>query len=151
MYKMHRHRGPKIQDIIQHVPPHPYMLLYAATPIDEVRARLVEIEIVRNIYVLNSKGQLIGYLSLGRLIRYFTTMRRRSGLHYHSLLEFVSARTVQDLMEEDVVFARMGDYAQEVLDKMIAREIKEVPVIDGSRRVVGNIGILDLWRHTEGL
>ena len=138
-----------IKSILNRLPTHPYVLFYMDDPIELVKRRLEEIEFLRNIYVLDSQDRLAGYLSLGRIIRYFTSMRRKTGLHYHTLLEFVSAKIVMDLMEEDIVFAWEESLAEEILDIMIARGIKEVPVVDKNRQVIGNIGILDLWRITE--
>ncbi|OCC15171.1 hypothetical protein DBT_1291 [Dissulfuribacter thermophilus] len=139
----------KIVDILNSIPMHPYALLHATEPIEYVKRRLEQFEVLRNLYVIDNEERLIGYVSLGRLIRYLTSTRRKTSFHYHTLLEYVSAKTVLDLMEEDIVFARKMDLAEDVLHKMIWRGIKEVPVIDEGRRVISNVGILDLWRFTE--
>ena len=54
-----------------------------------------------------------------------------------------------DIMESRVISAHTGDAIDAVLDRMIQNDIKEIPVIDERQKIVGNLGIIDLWQLAE--
>ncbi len=139
----------RISDILDRIPDHPYLVLKSDDPLDGLAEKVQRFSLLRNIYVVDDDDRLIGYISLGRLIRYLTAMRRRSPLHYHALLEYVSFNCVSDIMEQDVIYAFVDDLIEPMLERMVERGIKEMPVVDKEKRIVSNVGILDLWRFTN--
>ena len=139
-------RGIRIADVLGELPRHPCLILDRDEPLEGLAAQVQERPVLRNIYVVDGKGQLVGHISLGRLIRYLTAIWRRDPVHYHDLLEYVSFSRVSDLMDEDVIYAFEDDMVEPMLHRMVDRDIKEMPVVDREQRIVANISILDLWR-----
>ena len=66
------------------------------------------------------------------------SMRRRMGEIY-----------CRDIMVRDVVTAEYGDELEVVWEKMRARKLKGVPVVDRARRVVGIVTIVDFLKRTD--
>ena len=57
----------------------------------------------------------------------------------------ITAKKVADLMERDIVCAHPYDTVESVLDRMVPRNIKQVPVVDKELRIIKVVSILDLW------
>ena len=52
-------------------------------------------------------------------------------------------------MDKYVVCARKEDDLKTVLERMIDNHIKEIPVVDEDKKIIANIGIIDLWKLIE--
>ena len=58
--------------------------------------------------------------------------------------------TVRDLMSSDIVCARDTDDAQQVAQRMSDAQVRRLPVLDSSDRLVGMVSLGDLARETSG-
>ena len=58
--------------------------------------------------------------------------------------------TVRDLMSSDIVCARDTDDAQQVAQRMSDAQVRRLPVLDSSDRLVGMVSLGDLARETDG-
>ena len=58
--------------------------------------------------------------------------------------------SVRDLMSSDIVCARDTDDAQSVAQRMSDAQVRRLPVLDASDRLVGMISLGDLARETTG-
>ena len=58
--------------------------------------------------------------------------------------------SVRDLMSKDIVCARDTDDAQDIAAKMSAAQVRRLPVLDASDRLVGMVSLGDLARETSG-
>ena len=139
----------KINEILQEIREHPYLKVYETTPLNQVARELIEHPEIRSIYVVDAQERLKGTLSLGTLIRSLTAERHRPYFHTRSLLECITCQQVGDIMNEDVLSASAQDDVERVLNLMINRNIKEIPIVDQKGRLVSNVGLLDIWRLTE--
>lgn len=139
----------KINEILQGVREHPYLKVSETALLDQVARELIERPEIRSIYVVDAQGRLKGTLSLGTLIRSLTAERHRPYFHTRSLLECITCQQVGDIMNEDVLSARADDEMEKVLNLMINHNIKEIPVVDRQGHLIGNVGLLDLWRLAE--
>ena len=52
-------------------------------------------------------------------------------------------------MDKYVVCARKEEHPESVLERMIDNHIKEIPVVDEDKKIIANIGIIDLWKLIE--
>ena len=57
---------------------------------------------------------------------------------------------VRDLMSSGIVCARVDDDIEEVASKMSEAQVRRLPVIDDSEKLVGIVSLGDLSRETEG-
>jgi CBS domain-containing protein len=61
----------------------------------------------------------------------------------------ITAQKAADIMDKYVVCARKEDDLKTVLERMIDNHIKEIPVVDEDKKIIANIGIIDLWKLIE--
>lgn len=140
----------KVSEALEQVEGLPYMEVGGEATLEEISDKIKDLRQVRGIYVVDAEGRLIGTLSLGVLIRHLTAARRRSPFLVRSLLARLTTTNVIDLMDKNVVYARQEEDFNQVLDRMIQRNIKEIPVVDEERRIKAVLSILDLWRLAGG-
>ena len=57
---------------------------------------------------------------------------------------------VRDLMSSGIVCARIGDNVEDVATRMSEAQVRRLPVIDDSEKLVGIVSLGDLSRETEG-
>lgn len=135
----------KIGEALYTIESRSYFAISCKSTLDEVAERIRRERQIRGIYVLDEKGRLEGYLSLGVLIRNLLTSRHKPLFHLRSMLYQVSSEKVADIMETNVICARKNDLVETVLDWMADRNIKEIPIVDNDRRIIAVANILDLW------
>ena len=104
---------------------------------------------VRGIYVVDERGRLLGTISLGVLIRHLASVRLRPQFHMRSLLNRITSEKMADLMDRHVIAAGKEEDLPSVIDRMMTANIKEIPVVDENRRLLGALSLLDLWNLLE--
>ena len=57
---------------------------------------------------------------------------------------------VRDIMTSGIVCAREDDSVEDVASKMSEAQVRRLPVIDGSEKLVGIVSLGDLSRETDG-
>jgi CBS domain-containing protein len=139
----------KFAEILDSIFKLPYLAIAGDSRLDEAAEQVIRNPQIRGIYVVDEQEKLQGYLSLGVLIRHVIASRHRSQFHVRSLLSTITAEKVADLMEREVVCAQTDDLVDTVLDRMVLRNIKQIPVVDKDRRIIANLSILDLWNIVE--
>ncbi len=139
----------KIKEILDKVLSHSYLEIPETASVDEVAEKMIMKPEVRIIYVVDEKGRVKGTLSLGYLIRSLTARRHRPRFHARSIIEYITCEKVGDIMDKDVIFAKIDDDIEKVLDLMLENNIKDIPVVDNQGKIISNIGLLDLWRFSE--
>ncbi len=139
----------KFAEIIDTVFKLPYLAISEECTLEEASIQVTENPQVRGIYVVDDKKRLQGYLSLGVLIRHVMASRHKPHFHVRSLLSMITAKKVTDLMERDVIIAQKNDTLESILDKMVLRNIKQVPVVNQKQQIIANVSILDLWKIIE--
>ncbi|HID98339.1 MAG TPA: CBS domain-containing protein [Thermodesulfobacteriaceae bacterium] len=139
----------KIKDILDKADSLPCIRVHAGLPIGSVAEKLMETPQVREIYVVDKNGRLVGGVSPGRLIRMICAAKRGSQFSTRRLLTSIACEHISDIMDPRIIFARKEDNLDEVIELMLDGNIKEIPIVDQSRRIIANLGILDLWRLAE--
>jgi CBS domain-containing protein len=100
----------------------------------------------RLLYVVDNEGRLIGTVSLGNLVRHFFSGSHEPRIHARSLLSMITSETAKDIMERHPIFAGEEEVVEEVLKRMIEKNVKEIAVLDGEERPIGDITMIDLLR-----
>ena len=139
----------KFADVMETIFKLGYLTLPEECTLEEASVQVARNPHARGIYVVDDKEKIQGYLSLGVLIRHIMSSRHKPHFHVRSLLSIITAKKVSDLMEKDVIVARENDTIESVVDMMVERNIKQVPVVNGEGRILANVSILDLWRIME--
>ncbi len=103
----------------------------------------------RIVYVVNSDRKLLGFISVDNLkdviFRYHLNGRLSDIIVVTEHLEeiFIS-ETAEDIMETGVTVCYENEKLGEVITRMVAHNVKDMPVIDLKRRVIANLDILDI-------
>ena len=106
--------------------------------------------------VLSDGGYLVGMVTEGDLLRLETTPRLPefinllgAVIYYHGVDTYnedfkkMLAQKAADIMTEDVITVKEGTDIAEVAHLMLDNNIKQVPVVDGSK-IVGMVGRADI-------
>jgi CBS domain-containing protein len=139
----------RISEALDKIESQPYLSVSADSTLEKVAEQITREKRIRGIYVLDKRGRLEGYLSLGVLIRNVVISRNQPRFHIRSLLTQITSEKVADIMETHVVCARKNDPVERILDLMGDRNMKEIPIVDEDRRIIAIATILDLWRLIE--
>ena len=127
----------------------PYLAISPESCLEEAAEKITKKQHIRGIYVVDEQGRLQGYLSLGVLIRHVLEAREKPHFHARSLLARITCEKVADIMDKNVIYAQKEDDVDRVVNRMVLRNIKEIPVVDEERRIIASVGVLDLWRLVE--
>ena len=103
----------------------------------------------RLLYVVDDGGRLQGVISLGHLVRHVFFHYHNSYIHTQNISSLAVAETARDFMQREPLAATLSDEVEEVLDRMIKHNVKEIPVVDEGQRVVGDLTMVDLLQHHE--
>ncbi len=119
-------------------------LISQETPIPELAKAIEWHRHSRQLYVVDGQEHLLGNITLGRLVMYVFASSHGSNMNPRHVLELITCKTAGDLMTEGTVSARMEDEVGEVLERMVAGNVDEVPVVDDEGRVVADLTMIDL-------
>jgi CBS-domain-containing membrane protein len=134
-----------VEETLNKIPPHDYLAISGDCSLEEAAERLIHMRQIRGVYVVDAKERLQGYLSLGVLIRNVMGGRFKPYFHLRSLLARLTTEKVADIMTKNVVYARKEDDIERTLERMIPRNMKEIPIVDDEGRMIAVVGIIDLW------
>lgn len=139
----------KIGDVLHKIGNLPYLAIHMDCTLEEASRKIADMGHLRTIYVIGYDGRLQGILSLGELIRSLISAGHKPHFHARSLLARITAKTVSDIMDKYVVYTGKEEHPESVLERMIDNHIKEIPVVDEDKKIIANIGIIDLWKLIE--
>ncbi|HAK88996.1 MAG: hypothetical protein A2077_01355 [Nitrospirae bacterium GWC2_46_6] len=108
---------------------------------------------VKGLPVLDKNGTLMGMLSMGDILKAvfpsYMSMMDLGEFTWDGMVESmakkVSGKKVEALMTEPVVTVDEDASLMECVDHMIKKNVKRLPVLDGSGRVVGMIYERDVF------
>jgi Mg/Co/Ni transporter MgtE len=130
-------------DTIENIP---FLAISADRTLTEATEEISGIQQPRSIYVVDNQGRLQGTLSIGTLIREVIAARHEPQFGIRSLLAHITSEKVADITNRHVIYAQKNDDLENVLNRMISYNIKEIPIVDKDQHIIANVGILDLWR-----
>ena len=115
--------------------------------VDALRKMLDDLR-TRHVYVVDERGVLIGSLRLNAVTAYLFPYTSASDVDTipptGRMLAAISARKVGDIMNVSPRYVRDGHLVPEVVRIMCEEGINELPVVDGERRVVGEVSFLEI-------
>jgi CBS domain-containing protein len=105
----------------------------------------------RLLYVLDGEGKLAGVISLGRLVRHVFNSYHEPKIHSRHLLNTIFSDTAQHLMQKETISALIEEDVEEVLQRMINTNAKEVAVLDQENRLVADLTMVDMLKYYQRL
>lgn len=103
---------------------------------------------LRDVYVVDDDGVLLGHLSHERLLRLVLDEHR----HVRSrrqLMERVAGGVARDLMNSSFPTANPNEELDNVLDRAIEHRIEDLPVVDDRGVLIGAINLTAVLRETR--
>jgi CBS domain-containing protein len=107
---------------------------------------MIQFEHSRVVYVQNETGELIGTISLGALAKHVFSPSHVPRIHARLLLSMITTETAKDMMQKKPVFAITHEDVGTVLKRMVESKVKEIPILDEHRKIVGDVTMLDLLK-----
>jgi CBS domain-containing protein len=123
----------------------PPIVLEHSTIQDVIHA-MIQFDHSRIVYVQDELGKLSGTISLGTLAKHVFSRSHEPRIHARLLLSMITAETAKDIMQKRPVSAFKNEEVGNVLKRMIESNVKEIPILDEDRRVIGDITMLDLLK-----
>ena len=96
------------------------------------------------VWITLSQG--LGAISLGNLVRNVFPRSHRPQIHPRRLMTAITMENARHIMQAHCVSARMDEEIENVLQRMIKANVKEIAILDEGNKVVGDINILDLLK-----
>lgn len=114
--------------------------------IQNVIDAMIQFDHSRVVYVQDEAGKLSGAISLGALAKHVFSRSHEPQIHARVLISMITAETAKDIMQKRPLFALQSEEVGNVLKRMIESNVKEIPILDEDRRVIGDITMLDLLK-----
>jgi CBS-domain-containing membrane protein len=132
----------KIKDMRMLVTPYPAFVEKKASA-DDIAKMFIANPCLKSVYVIDDKLELVGRVTLKKLIKHeFMDLLPRS-FEYFNSLEFIGDKTAEDLMIPSD-YVRDNDTLKTAFVKMYEDEIDELPVVDKDLHLIGNIDLIEL-------
>ena len=121
-------------------------LVRQESSIEEVIDAMVRYQHTRLLYVVDEDGKLLGTISLGPLVRHVFGRSHEPQIHPRFVMSMITTETAKDIMQKNPIFAMEGEDVEAILKKMIAKNVKEIAVLDKEKRVVADVTMIDLLK-----
>jgi CBS domain-containing protein len=115
-------------------------------PVDSVIERLLREPCLRDVYVVDREGHLVGHISHKRLAEHLLSEQRPAHTR-RQLMERVAGGTAKDFMNPSFTTAAPREELEDVLNRQLEMEIEDMPVLDREGKVVGAINLTNVLRE----
>ncbi len=137
----------KIKEILELTEERELPLVSEHDTIREVLEKMLKHSHTRLMYVADKDGRCKGIISLGALIRHLFSSSFEPTVHARSLIPMITSETAEHIMSRGLIYATAEDDIETVIKKMATAAIKEIPILDEKKRIVGDITMLDLLKY----
>lgn len=137
----------KVKDWIQ---AHPGTAL-SVTPdasLDEVLDRLLAEPCLRDVWIVDDAGRVVGHLSHQRLAQLALGAHRRHRTR-RQLMEQVAGGAARELMTEHFPHASPEEELDDVLHRQIEHGVEDMPVLDSAGVLLGAVNLTAVLRETR--
>ena len=118
----------------------------ADCPVDAVIARLLRETCLRDVYVVDGDGRLLGHITHKRLAEHLLAEHRPVHTR-RQLMERVAGGTAKDFMNSSFVVAAPSEALEDILNRQLEMEIEDMPVLDESGNVLGAVNLTSVLRE----
>lgn len=113
--------------------------------LDEAAKAMLDRPECRALYVVDSKGKVVGHLGFRRLAGLLLAEHRPRHTR-RELVERVTHGPVSAYMDDRFVFASPDEYLDNVLHRHMERQVEDMPVVDAQGELQGVIRLADVLR-----
>jgi CBS domain-containing protein len=114
--------------------------------VDEIVEMIEWFRHSRQLYVVDDDDRLLGNITIASLVKHLFIHHHGTSINPRHLLAAMTTETAEDLMLEKPLAAGINEDVDDILEKMVARNVEEVPVLDEGGRVVGDVTMIDLMK-----
>ena len=137
----------KVKDILNSIQGRALPAIREDKTVRDVLKKIIAHPHTRLIYVVDKENKCVGTISLGELMRNVFPHFYEPAIHPRSLIRMVTSETAGDIMNKHVIYATGEESVESVVEKMIKAKIKEIAVVDGEKKIIADLTILDLLEH----
>ncbi len=141
----------KIADLVEQLKQRKIPVVNKRATVNEIIDAFAASDHSRILYVVDDELKFRGILSLGNMIRYVFFHYHDPSIDSRSLVSMVVSETAGDFMQREPMFAVYSEDVEDVLQRMIDHNIKEIPILDDEERVVADLTIVDLLKHYKAV
>ncbi|QDV48368.1 CBS domain-containing protein [Gimesia fumaroli] len=141
----------RISEVIKGLGPRDLPVVPENASIEDVISAIVDCRHSRMLNVVNDRKELVGTVSLSALTRHVFDQDYEPTIHARSLIGLLSRETAGDIMRKQPICATAEEEIGVVTRRMLAANVKEIPVVDSHKRVITDITIVDLIQHLLAL
>ena len=110
----------------------------------EIINAFAEAEHARLVYVAGHDQQLIGVISLGHMAKHLLFHHSDKAVDNLHLVSMATSETATDFIDRPVITAHLSETIEPVLERMLAANIKEIPVLDDQGHLIGDLTLVDI-------
>ncbi|MCK4391049.1 MAG: CBS domain-containing protein [Desulfobacterales bacterium] len=137
----------KIADLLEELKQRKPPVVSRQATVSEIVDAFVQSHHSHILYVVDSEGKLRGVISLGNLVRHVFFLYHDPSIDARSLVSMAISETAGDFMQREPMFTVVSEDVEDVLQRMINNNVKEIPILDDEKRIVADLTIVDLLKH----
>ena len=112
----------------------------------DVMKRVLQEPCLRDVYVADSDGRLLGHISHRRIAAYVLAEQRPAHTR-RQLMERVAGGTAADFMNSLFPSASPDEELEDVLNRQLEMELEDMPVISADGKVLGAVNLTHVLRE----
>lgn len=121
--------------------------------LDEILRAFRMIEPVhRSLYVLSDQNKLTGLITLTEIFNIYTIRQgiaKAASFSKTDLYDYLSEDTIAGEIMRSPVYVEKSDTLQDAVERMVAENLHELPVVDKNGAVIGDLNAHEILRHTR--
>jgi len=141
----------KIADLLEQLKQRKVPVVPKRATVSEIIDAFAASDHSRILYVVDDELRFIGVLSLGNMIRHVFFHYHDPSIDSRSLISMVVSETAGDFMQREPIFAIHSEDIEDVLQRMIDHNVKEIPILDDEKRVIADLTIVDLLEYYKSV
>ncbi len=134
----------KIKDLLATLPMRDLPLIGPKAKTAEIITCLQRHRHCRVLYVVDEEKRLLGFISLGDLVRHLFAPSHEVGLLVRHALSLITVERAEDIMCRHPLTTDPTEEVGQVIKKMVRDNIKEIAVLDEARRIIADLTLFDL-------
>ena len=115
--------------------------------IQEIISAFAKVEHARLVYVVDNEKRLSGVISLGNLSSHLFFHHCNKAIDNLHLISMATSETAADFVDRPTIAAHLSESIEPVLERMLSADIKEIPVLDETGHLVGDLTLVDILQH----